>query len=201
MSNFLYKNFAGQNIYVVATSLSTGRRVAGLAAGITGQISKDGGAFVATNDTNPTDLGDGVYVFNLTQAETNADVVILTSTSSNSDIVLDVVICPTASTLPDVNVVSLSGSSTAADNSELFFTNVGFNASNSQIGSLSATGVDGFSVDQALRLLLSFACGTVSGATPSSGVITFRAANASGTTRMVMTVDTNGNRSSVTLTP
>lgn len=178
MSNFLYKNFAGQNIYVVATSLSTGRRVAGLAAGITGQISKDGGAFVATNDTNPTDLGDGVYVFNLTQAETNADVVILTSTSSNSDIVLDVVICPTASTLPDVNVVSLSGSSTAADNSELFFTNVGFNASNSQIGSLSATGVDGFSVDQALRLLLSFACGAVSGATPSSGVITFRAANA-----------------------
>lgn len=200
MSNFLYKNFAGQNIYVVATSLSTGRRVAGLAAGITGQISKDGGSFLATNDTNPTDLGDGVYVFNLTQAETNADVVILTSTSSNSDIVLDVVICPTASTLPDVNVVSLSGSSTAANNAELFFTNEGFNASNSQIGSLSSTGIDGFTAEQALRLLLSFACGRVTGATPTTGVITFTAASGSAT-RMVMTVDTNGNRSSVTLTP
>ena len=44
---------------------------------ITAQISKDGGASAPLNQTNPAELDatnqPGIYVFDLTQAETNAD--------------------------------------------------------------------------------------------------------------------------------
>ena len=63
------------------------------AANITAQISKDFAAAAATNDTNPTELDSadhpGVYVFDLTQSETNADNIILTAVSATGDIVID----------------------------------------------------------------------------------------------------------------
>jgi len=200
MSQFLYKNFSGQRIFVVATNTSTQARVTGIAATITGKISKDGGALTNTNDVNPTEIGEGIYAFDLTQSETNADSVVLSPATSTGSTRIDPVFISTSSSIPDVNVVQLSGSSTGADNAELFFTNGGFNASNSQIGSLSATGVDGFTVTQALKLILATAAYSATGATATTGTITFAAPSGLGN-RLVMVVDANGNRSSVTLTP
>ena len=48
--------------------------VTGDAANITANLRKDNGSAVATNDVNPTETEDGFYAFDLTQAETNADV-------------------------------------------------------------------------------------------------------------------------------
>lgn len=89
----LWKNTANQKIAVRAWDKSTGAAKTGDAANITAQISKDGGTAAATNDVNPTEVDatdhPGLYVFDMTQAETNADLVSLTAKSSTSDVVLD----------------------------------------------------------------------------------------------------------------
>ena len=60
---------------------------------ITAQISKDGAATAATDDTNPTELdatdAPGVYLFDLTQAETNADLVVVAPVSATADILIE----------------------------------------------------------------------------------------------------------------
>lgn len=89
----LYKNVASQKIAVFAYTASTGAAKTGDAAQITAYISKDFAAGAATNDTNPTELDatnmPGWYVFDLTQAETNAEVIVLAPKSSTSGVVLD----------------------------------------------------------------------------------------------------------------
>jgi hypothetical protein len=89
----LNKNVASQKIGVYAYDTAADGPKTGDAANITAQISKDFGAAAATNDTNPTELDatdhPGVYVFDLTQAETDADNVLLSAVSATGDIVLD----------------------------------------------------------------------------------------------------------------
>jgi len=86
----MYKNVASQKIAVFAWDNAGGTAKTGDAANITGQISIDGGACAATDDTNPTELdatdAPGTYIFDLTQAETNGDMIILQAASSTSDI-------------------------------------------------------------------------------------------------------------------
>ncbi len=88
----LYKNTAGQKLAVLAIDTSDGSLKTGDAANITAQISKDGGASAASDDTNPTELDatnhPGVYIFDLTQAETNADMISFTAGSSTGNISL-----------------------------------------------------------------------------------------------------------------
>lgn len=89
----LYKNVASQKIAVFAYTASTGAAKTGDAAQITAYISKDFAAGAATNDVNPTEMDatnmPGWYVFDLTQAETNAEVIVLAPKSSTSGVVLD----------------------------------------------------------------------------------------------------------------
>ncbi len=89
----IYKNVAGQKVAVYARDLATGEPKTGDAANITAQISKDGGASAATNDANPTELDatdhPGVYVFDLTQAESNADMIVITPASATANIVFE----------------------------------------------------------------------------------------------------------------
>lgn len=89
----LYKNVASQKIAVFAYTASTGAAKTGDAAQITAYISKDFAAGAATNDANPTEMDatnmPGWYVFDLTQAETNAEVIVLAPKSSTSGVVLD----------------------------------------------------------------------------------------------------------------
>lgn len=70
-----------------------GEPVTGDAANITANIRIDGGAANAVDDTNPTELEDGFYIFDVTAAETNGDLIL---------------ICP-ASATANVNVIGVPG--------------------------------------------------------------------------------------------
>lgn len=93
----IYKNVASQKLAVYAydgtTAAGSDASKTGDAANITARISKDGGASAATNDVNPTELDStnhkGIYIFDLTQAETNANMIVVTPDSSTSNILLD----------------------------------------------------------------------------------------------------------------
>lgn len=89
----LYKNTASQKIAVYAYTASTGAAKTGDAAQITGYISSDWGAAAAITDTNPTELDathmQGWYVFDLTQAETNANVIVVSAVSSTAGVLVD----------------------------------------------------------------------------------------------------------------
>ena len=88
----IYKNKASQKIAVIAIDTSDGSLKTGDAGNITAQISKDGGANAATDDANPAELDNtnhpGVYIFDMLQAETNADLIVLTASSSTGNISL-----------------------------------------------------------------------------------------------------------------
>lgn len=92
----LFKNVASQKLAVYAHDTSADAPKTGDAANITAQISLNGGATAATNDTNPTELdatdAPGIYIFDLTQAETNANLVIVSAVSSTADIAIEPVI-------------------------------------------------------------------------------------------------------------
>ena len=88
----MFKNVASQKVAVFAWDNSLGVEKTGDAANISAQISKDGAAPAATNDVAPTELdatdAPGVYLFDMLQAETNADLVVISPVSSTTDIVL-----------------------------------------------------------------------------------------------------------------
>lgn len=69
----MQKNIASQQFVVFAFNATTNIPITGDAANITATISKDFAADVATNDVNPTETQKGFYVFDATQAETNAN--------------------------------------------------------------------------------------------------------------------------------
>tara|TARA_Y100000310_G_scaffold338130_1_gene426935 strand:+ start:291 stop:1097 length:807 start_codon:yes stop_codon:yes gene_type:complete len=80
------KNTASQRWVVFAFDRTDSTPKTGDAAQISAKIALDGAAAAATNDVAPTELEDGFYEFDLTQAETNADELWLTPESSTSDI-------------------------------------------------------------------------------------------------------------------
>ena len=82
----MQKNVAGQKVRVFAFTRSTSDPVTGGAANITCKVSKDNGTATALADVNPTETEDGYYLFDLTQAETNADVLDFYPESSTSGV-------------------------------------------------------------------------------------------------------------------
>lgn len=85
MSGFR-KNVTGQKWRVYAFDRTDNTSKTGDAANITAKIAKDDGTATALGDTNPTETEDGFYLFDLTQAETNADKLSLYPESSTADI-------------------------------------------------------------------------------------------------------------------
>lgn len=118
----VYKNKASQKVACFAYDSTDGSAKTGDAANITAQISLDGGTTAATDDTNPTELdatdAPGVYLFDLTQAETNADLIVIAPVSATSDIYVEPLIIYSEPEQRAADVTSLSGDSTAADNLE-----------------------------------------------------------------------------------
>ena len=88
----MYKNTTGQKIACYAWDGAAGTAKTGDAANITAQISIDGAATAATNDVSPTELdaadAPGIYIFDLTQAETNGDMIVIAPVSSTPDITI-----------------------------------------------------------------------------------------------------------------
>lgn len=65
-----------------------GLPVTGDAANITANIRIDGGAANAVDDTNPTELEDGYYVFDVTAVETNGDNLLIAPESSTANVLV-----------------------------------------------------------------------------------------------------------------
>lgn len=83
----MQKNVAGQKWVVFAFDETDNTVKTGDAAQITAEISKDGGAGGGNiTDTNPTELEDGYYVFDLEQGETNADLLLILPESTTPNI-------------------------------------------------------------------------------------------------------------------
>lgn len=60
--------------------------ITGDAANITANLRIDGGAANVVDDTNPTELEDGFYIFDLTQVETNGDLILISPESSTANV-------------------------------------------------------------------------------------------------------------------
>jgi hypothetical protein len=86
------KNVTGQKVIVFAFDATTNLQKSGDAANITAYISKDFGAVTALTDTSATEMdatnAKGYYLFDITQTETNADLVLVTAKSSTANIVV-----------------------------------------------------------------------------------------------------------------
>lgn len=84
------KNVAGQKWLVFAFGgtghANEGQPILSDAANITAKIGIDYGTLAATNDVNPTEVEDGYYEFDLTQAETNGYRLFLTPESSTANV-------------------------------------------------------------------------------------------------------------------
>jgi len=126
----MFKNVASQKIAVVAYDTSGEDYKTGDASNITAQISKDGGATAATNDVNPTELdatdAKGVYLFDMTQAETNADLIVVSAVSSTANITIEPVVIYTQTVMRGTDSAALASSLTTHDGKlDTLTTNVG----------------------------------------------------------------------------
>jgi len=108
----MFKNVANQKIAFFAWDTANDTEKTGDATNISVQISKDGGTTAAsTNSVSELDSTDapGVYILNLTQAETNCDLFIAFAKSSTSNVKIEPVIAYTIPQVADVNVTKWNG--------------------------------------------------------------------------------------------
>ena len=85
----MQKNTAGKWVVFAFESDSgtnPGQPVTGDAANITANIRIDGGAANAVDDTNPTELEDGYYIFDITAVESNGDLLLITPESATANV-------------------------------------------------------------------------------------------------------------------
>ena len=82
----MQKNIAGQHWTVFAFNRTNNVPQTGDAANITANIRIDGGVANAIDDLNPTELEDGYYIFDVTEAETNGDYITIMPVSTTADI-------------------------------------------------------------------------------------------------------------------
>jgi len=82
----MIKNTASQKWIVFAFDATDNLPKTGDAINITGNLRLDGAGANAIDDYNPTELESGYYIFDITQAESNADLIVMCSTSSTTDI-------------------------------------------------------------------------------------------------------------------
>jgi len=108
----VYKNKAGQKIAIYATD--AGAAKTGDAANISAQISLDGGTSAATSDAHPTELDatnhPGVYLFDLSQAETDANLIVLSASSTTSGVAIEPLVIDTEPEVRAADVETISTS-------------------------------------------------------------------------------------------
>ena len=124
----MFKNIAGQIIVVYAYDTIADEPKTGDATNITAYLSKDGGGAVQTNDINPTELDatnlKGLYIFNMTQPESNADILALSAISSTGNVVLDPVAIYTVTPMRGTDNAALASICTEGRLSELDASNL-----------------------------------------------------------------------------
>lgn len=103
----MQKNVSGQKWIVFAFDETDNTAVTGDAAQITANLRIDGGAANAVDDTNPTELEDGYYIFDITQAESNGDLLLICPASSTSDVQVIGVPGAVYTTAPNFNALGI----------------------------------------------------------------------------------------------
>lgn len=103
----MQKNVGSQKWIVFAFDRTDNTPKTGDAANITANLRIDGGAANAVDDVNPTELEDGFYIFDITQAETNGDHILISPASVTADI--QVIGAPAAlfTTAPNFNTLGI----------------------------------------------------------------------------------------------
>jgi len=122
----LQKNVASQKWVVFAFDDTDNSAKTGDAGNITANLRIDGAAADGVDDTNPTELEDGYYIFDLTQGETNGDYILICPASTTANI--QVIGCPMAAwTMPPyfssfsidsngrIDVIKIAGTSQTAN--------------------------------------------------------------------------------------
>ena len=82
----MQKNVASQKWIVFAFDVTDNTPKTGDAANITANLRIDGGVVNPVDDTNPTELEDGYYIFDITQAESDGDMILIVPASSTGSI-------------------------------------------------------------------------------------------------------------------
>lgn len=116
----IQKNVAGQTVEVFAFGLknhaNASEPITGDSANITANIRIDGGSANAITDTNPTELEDGMYSFDLTQAETNGDKLVVSPESSTADVQVIGQPAVVYTSPPNITALVISGTGVADAN-------------------------------------------------------------------------------------
>lgn len=115
--SWLQKNTEGQKWLVYAWNATNNTAVTGDAANITAKLSKDYGTLTALGDTNPTELETGFYLFDLTQAETDADDLYLVPVSGTVNV--NVIAMPHRMNTDELLAVKIAGLAVSAQRSGL----------------------------------------------------------------------------------
>ena len=105
------------------------------ATGLDSEVSKDGGAFAdCTSEATEIATASGMYYLDLTSTEMDADTVaVIVKTTSSGAKTTPIVMYPEEAGDVRVDVVQISGDSTAADNAESFFDGTGYAGTNNVI--------------------------------------------------------------------
>src|SRR5690349_9414474 len=86
----MFKNSSGQKVIVYAFDTTSNTAKTGDAANITAYVSKDFGSVTQLTDTSATEMDStnakGYYLFDITQTETNADVILVSGKSTTANI-------------------------------------------------------------------------------------------------------------------
>lgn len=200
----MFKNVTGQKIRVFAFDTSTGAPKTGDAANLTLYVAKDRGATTALTDTTATEISStnapGEYEFDLTQAETNADVLDFTGKSSTANIaivpVLNMFTRPQYSTIQAIDSSGrVTVGSAAADS--INASALATDAVTEIVNAILAAVVEGSTtLVQSIRLHNAALGGKASGLATTTAV--YRDVGDT-KNRISATVDADGNRSAVTL--
>lgn len=137
------------------------------ATGLDSEVSKDQGTFAdCTNEATEIATASGMYYLDLTSTEMNADcVAVIVKTTSSGAKTTPIVLYPQEAGDIPVDVQSISGDSTAADNAEAFFDGTGYAGTNNVIPTVSSVATGGITSS-------SFAAGAINAAALAADAIT-----------------------------
>ena len=118
----MIKNLASQKVVFQAIDAATGLPKTGDAANITAYLSKDDGTVTILGDTTATEMNAtnaaGLYLFDLTQSETNADKLVFSGKSATANIALIPVVIYTRPANASLFAISGAGEVTVGTNND-----------------------------------------------------------------------------------
>lgn len=108
----MFKNQGGQKAALYAKSTLTGLGVTGDSGNITGRVAIDGTGYTYTDGSTITEVGGGFYYVDLSTAETNGDMIIVTGETTTANVLIDPTVIYTGQ---DANVTEVSGQAVSLD--------------------------------------------------------------------------------------